>query len=83
MDYADDMIHWVDSKGADGFNLNIDVQPAGLDLIADEVIPVLQKRGRYRQAYAGGTLRDNLGLPRFDGGAQATEAPHNPLVVAA
>ncbi|MCY0386610.1 NtaA/DmoA family FMN-dependent monooxygenase [Robbsia sp. Bb-Pol-6] len=63
--FAGDMIHWVDSKGADGFNLNIDVQPTGLDLIADEVIPVLQKHGRYRHAYEGRTLRDNLGLPRF------------------
>jgi FMN-dependent oxidoreductase (nitrilotriacetate monooxygenase family) len=64
--FAEDMLHWVDTKGADGFNLNIDIQPTGLDLIADEVIPVLQRRGRYRTAYEGRTLRDNLGLPRFD-----------------
>ncbi|WP_157895531.1 NtaA/DmoA family FMN-dependent monooxygenase [Rhizobium sp. LCM 4573] len=64
--FAEDMLHWIDTKGADGFNLNIDVQPTGLDLIADEVIPVLQKLGRYRRAYNGRTLRDNLGLPRFD-----------------
>ena len=64
--FADDMLHWVDTKGADGFNLNIDVQPTGLDLIADELVPVLQRRGRFRTAYEGQTLRDNLGLPRFE-----------------
>ncbi|WP_085044267.1 NtaA/DmoA family FMN-dependent monooxygenase [Ensifer aridi] len=69
--FARDMLHWIDTKGADGFNLNIDVQPTGLDLIADEVIPVLQKLGRYRTAYEGRTLRDNLGLPRFDAKAQS------------
>lgn len=63
---AEDMLHWVDTQAADGFNLNIDVQPTGLDLIADAVIPVLQRRGRYRNAYEGRTLRDHLGLPRFD-----------------
>ncbi|MEW9308914.1 NtaA/DmoA family FMN-dependent monooxygenase [Labrys neptuniae] len=68
--FVQDMLHWVDTKGADGFNLNIDVQPDGLDLIADEVIPILQKLGRFRTAYEGLTLRDNLGLPRFDAGAQ-------------
>ena len=93
--FANDMMHWVDSKGADGFNLNIDVQPTGLDLIADEVIPVLQKHGRYRRAYEGSTLRENLGLPRFDarydarpdlhfdGVSQDVKAPSDPVAVAA
>ncbi|WP_026622982.1 alkanesulfonate monooxygenase SsuD/methylene tetrahydromethanopterin reductase-like flavin-dependent oxidoreductase (luciferase family) (plasmid) [Ensifer sp. WSM1721] len=27
--FAKDMLHWIDTKGADGFNLNIDVQPTG------------------------------------------------------
>ncbi|WP_429499511.1 NtaA/DmoA family FMN-dependent monooxygenase [Robbsia andropogonis] len=64
--FADDMLHWIDTKGADGFNLNIDVQPTGLDLIADELIPILQRRGRFRTAYEGQTLRDNLGLPHYE-----------------
>lgn len=64
--FAHNIVEWVDSKAADGFNLNIDIQPTGLDLIADEVIPELQKLGRYRTAYEGQTLRDNLGLPRYD-----------------
>jgi FMN-dependent oxidoreductase (nitrilotriacetate monooxygenase family) len=64
--FAKDMLDWIDRSGADGFNLNIDIQPEGLDLIADEVIPVLQGHGRFRREYAGRTLRDNLGLPRFE-----------------
>jgi FMN-dependent oxidoreductase (nitrilotriacetate monooxygenase family) len=69
--FALDMVDWVDRRGADGFNLNIDVQPEGLDLIADQVIPVLQRLGRYRRGYEGRTLRDNLGLPRFVAGDAA------------
>lgn len=72
--FAHDMVHWLDTQATDGFNLNIDVQPTGLDLIADEVIPVLQKLGRFRTAYEGTTLRDNLGLPRYDARAGNVKA---------
>ncbi len=60
--FAANMLEWVDARGADGFNLNIDVQPTGLDLIADHVIPVLQRAGRFRHAYETRTLREHLGL---------------------
>jgi len=60
--FAQNMLSWVDARAADGFNLNIDVQPAGLDLIADHLIPVLQRAGRFRQAYDTHTLRGHLGL---------------------
>jgi len=29
-----------------------------------EVIPILQRRGLFRTAYAGATLREHYGLPR-------------------
>src|SRR5690606_17191335 len=61
--FAQNMIDWVDAKAADGFNLNIDVQPAGLDVIADYVVPALQKQGRFRREYQTRTLREHLGLP--------------------
>lgn len=64
--FARNMVAWVDARAADGFNLNIDVQPAGLDLIADHVIPVLQREGRFRRAYETRTLRGHLGLARHD-----------------
>ena len=35
-----------------------------LDVFNAELIPILQRRGLFRTAYAGGTLRDHFGLPR-------------------
>jgi len=35
-----------------------------LDVFNEQVIPILQRRGLFRTAYAGGTLRDHFGLPR-------------------
>ena len=32
------------------------------------VVPELQRRGLFRTAYEGATLRDNLGLPRPETG---------------
>ena len=31
---------------------------------ADEVVPILKRRGRFRTEYAGATLRDHYGLQR-------------------
>lgn len=62
---AADILYWVDSKAADGFNLNIDVQTSGLEDVVNQLIPVLQKAGRFRTEYTGSTLRDHLGLPAF------------------
>jgi hypothetical protein len=38
--------------------------PYELTAFTDHVIPILQRRGRYRTEYAGRTLREHLGLPR-------------------
>jgi hypothetical protein len=38
--------------------------PGALDDFVDLVIPELQRRGLFRTAYEGKTLRENLGLPR-------------------
>ncbi|MGT2509338.1 NtaA/DmoA family FMN-dependent monooxygenase [Cupriavidus basilensis] len=62
---AGDILHWVDNRAADGFNLNIDVQTGGLEDVVDHLIPVLQKAGRFRTDYTGTTLRDHLGLPAY------------------
>lgn len=62
---AADILHWVDSNAADGFNLNIDVQTSGLEDVVDQLIPVLQRAGRFRREYTGTTLRDHLGLPHY------------------
>lgn len=60
---ADEMQRWLDAGAADGFNLMIDVLPDGLDMVADQLVPELQRRGLFRTEYRDGTFRDNLGLP--------------------
>jgi FMN-dependent oxidoreductase (nitrilotriacetate monooxygenase family) len=61
---ADDMEYWFTHGAADGFNLNADAFPSGLEAIVDHVVPELRRRGIFRTEYAGTTLRDHLGLPR-------------------
>lgn len=53
----------VQADAADGFILVPHVTPGGLDRFADEVVPILQDRGRFRTKYTGETLRDHLDLP--------------------
>ena len=36
--------------------------PKMLDVFIAEVVPIFQKRGLFRTAYAGTTLRDHFGL---------------------
>ena len=40
------------------------VLPHMLEVFASEVVPILQKRGRFRTEYAGTTLRQHYGLAR-------------------
>jgi alkanesulfonate monooxygenase len=61
---ADAMEEWFESRGSDGFNVMFPYLPEGLDDFVDRVVPQLQRRGLLRRAYAGRTLRENLGLPR-------------------
>jgi len=63
-DVADSLQEWFEAEGADGFNVMPAVMPGGLTDFVDLVVPELQRRGLFRKAYAGVTLRDHLGLPR-------------------
>ncbi|RKP53567.1 LLM class flavin-dependent oxidoreductase [Pararobbsia silviterrae] len=65
-DIADQMEQWLVEEGSDGFNVMFPYLPAGLDDVVDKVVPELQRRGLFRRAYTGTTLRDHLGLPRPD-----------------
>ncbi|TCK26330.1 NtaA/DmoA family FMN-dependent monooxygenase [Pseudonocardia endophytica] len=58
---ADEMAEWFRRGAADGFNLNMDSLPDGLDAFVDHVVPELQRRRLFRTSYAGRTLRDHLG----------------------
>jgi len=61
---ADMMEEWFRKDGCDGFNIMPPFLPGGLDDFVDMVIPELQRRGLFRTAYEGRTLRENLGLRR-------------------
>jgi FMN-dependent oxidoreductase (nitrilotriacetate monooxygenase family) len=63
---ADLIEDWFRDGAADGFNLMPPVLPAMLDVFVTEVVPVLQRRGLFRTAYAGQTLRQHYGLSRPD-----------------
>jgi hypothetical protein len=60
---ADVMQSWFEQGACDGFNITPPRLPGGCDDFVEMVIPVLQRRGLFRTAYEGATLRDNLGLP--------------------
>jgi len=61
---ADLIEDWFNDGAADGFNVMPPVLPAMLDVFVAEVIPLLQRRGLFRIAYEGETLRDHFGLVR-------------------
>jgi FMN-dependent oxidoreductase (nitrilotriacetate monooxygenase family) len=61
---ADDIESWFRAGAADGFNLMPDVLPDGLETFVDHVVPILRKRGIFRESYQGKTLRDHFGLER-------------------
>lgn len=60
---ADTIEEWFSAGAADGFNLNADFFPDGLELTVEHLIPELQRRGLFRREYESATLRGNLGLP--------------------
>jgi alkanesulfonate monooxygenase SsuD/methylene tetrahydromethanopterin reductase-like flavin-dependent oxidoreductase (luciferase family) len=63
---ADLIEDWFSDGAADGFNLMPPVLPAMLEVFVAEVVPLLQRRGLFRVAYAGATLRAHYGLARPD-----------------
>jgi len=65
---ADLIEDWFNDGAADGFNFMPPVLPAMLEVFIAEVIPLLQRRGLFRAAYEGTTLRSHFGLARPDAG---------------
>ena len=51
---------WFDQTDVDGLNMPFAVSPGDFADIADMLVPELTRRGRYKQAYAEGTLREKL-----------------------
>ena len=61
---ADNIQTWFENGAADGFNVMPPWLPGGFDLFAEQVVPILRKRGLFRHDYEGTTLRDHYGLTR-------------------
>jgi alkanesulfonate monooxygenase SsuD/methylene tetrahydromethanopterin reductase-like flavin-dependent oxidoreductase (luciferase family) len=59
---ADLIEDWFTEGAADGFNIMPPLLPSMLDVFSAEVIPLLQRRGLFRTAYEGKTLREHYGL---------------------
>jgi FMN-dependent oxidoreductase (nitrilotriacetate monooxygenase family) len=59
---ATELEQWLQKDAADGFNVICNYYPKPLQDFSELVIPELQRRGIFRTAYEGRTLRDNLGL---------------------
>jgi N-acetyl-S-(2-succino)cysteine monooxygenase len=60
---ADELELWFREGCGDGFAIVAPLMPETIELMADEVVPILQKRGLFRTEYEGETLRANLGVP--------------------
>jgi FMN-dependent oxidoreductase (nitrilotriacetate monooxygenase family) len=61
---ADTSELWFTNGAADGFNIMPAVLPSGLELLVEQVVPILRSRGLFRSEYTGRTLRDHYGLAR-------------------
>jgi len=61
---ADTIAEWFVAGAVDGFNLMPDVEPSGIEVFVEHVVPILRRRGLFRREYEGTTLRDHLGLAR-------------------
>ncbi|WKG05391.1 LLM class flavin-dependent oxidoreductase [Mycolicibacterium sp. HK-90] len=59
-----DLLQAWQEAGAAGFRLRPASLPRDLEQITDVLVPDLQRRGLFREAYESSTLRGLLGLPR-------------------
>lgn len=57
---VDQMEAFYDYVGGDGFMLSSIHTPGAIEQFVDEIVPELQRRGRYRTAYEGKTQRELL-----------------------
>jgi FMN-dependent oxidoreductase (nitrilotriacetate monooxygenase family) len=68
---VDTIVAWFEGGAADGFNIMAAALPSGLQTFIEQVLPILRRKGLFREDYAGTTLREHYGLPvpanRFNG----------------
>jgi alkanesulfonate monooxygenase len=79
---ADEIEAWFEATDVDGLNMPFAVSPGDFEDIADMLVPELTRRGRYKKAYAPGTLREKLfGAGRARLNAQHPASRYRPHVV--
>jgi len=61
---ADQMEEWFDGDACDGFVIAATHSPGAYEDVVRLVVPVLQRRGVFRDRYTGSTLRETLGIAR-------------------
>jgi FMN-dependent oxidoreductase (nitrilotriacetate monooxygenase family) len=61
---ADQMEEWLEARACDGFVVAATHCPGAYEDVVRMVVPELQRRGVFRDRYAGATLRHTLGLAR-------------------
>jgi N-acetyl-S-(2-succino)cysteine monooxygenase len=61
---ADTIEDWFTAGAADGFNVMPPALPSTLEAFVEHVVPELRRRGLFRTAYTGTTLREHYGLAR-------------------
>ncbi len=64
MEVSDYIERWLRAGACDGFNIQSAFLVQQLDAFTGLVVPELRRRGLFRDAYHGTTLREHLGLPR-------------------
>ncbi|MFC7540235.1 xenobiotic (desulfurization)monooxygenase subunit A, NtaA/SnaA/SoxA/DszA family protein [Siccirubricoccus deserti] len=62
-DIVDVLQEWFEAGACDGFNVLPTHLPVACEDFVEHITPELQRRGLFRTAYEGRTLRENLGLP--------------------
>jgi alkanesulfonate monooxygenase len=72
---ADEIEAWFEQTDVDGLNVAFAISPGDFEDIADMLVPELVRRGRYKQTYRPGTLREKL----FGPGRARLAAPHPAL----
>ena len=65
---ADEIEAWFEQTDVDGLNVPFAISPGDFEDIADMLVPELTRRGRYKDAYPPGTLREKL----FGAGARGS-----------
>ncbi|MCF3934009.1 LLM class flavin-dependent oxidoreductase [Acuticoccus sp. M5D2P5] len=78
-DIADALQERFEGGAADGFNVMAPILPADLTRFVDLVIPELQRRGLFRTAYEGPTLRHQLGIARPERGHWTARRTARPI----